>query len=759
LRSARIDLSSPESAGNDGLLRAVALLLGLYVLVGGGVSFAGWALDIPRLTDWFNHGISIQPNPSVLLVLAGIALMLAQFGARWIVLALGAFLALVGGLTLLQYIVGADFGFNHQLTFGREWGGATTVTPGRMGPPASSSFLLIGTALVLLAIGHNQGDQPRVRRFVPVLGVAVSVIALFSLIGYLFQAQEFYSIPWLSAIALQTASMLMALAIGLIASVSEHQPMRLLREKSGAGAMARTVLPALIVLIPLVLYFRTRGQDLGLYDVGTGRALGITALILIAVPLMWIALLALRRHEQGVRDNETRYRTLFNVSIYGVITIDENGVIESANPAAERLFGYSVKELLGRNVDTLMPDPYKREHGSYLDNYRRTGVRKIIGIGREVVGRRKDGSEFPMDLAVTEFRIGDKRYFKGIVNDITERKHAEQERANRAAELEAALVKRTEEVANAEKALARTERMAAVGTLAAGLAHDINNLTLPLGMRLDPLLSSPQYPQEIKNELTPIAALVDHLRAMSRNLSLFARDPEKEGVAGSTDIAKWASAVRTLIDASVGKEIIIKWDCPEELPEVAVAPHRLTQAVQNLIHNACTAIAARSATGHMSEPPRGRITVEARAVHPQWNLPLVRIKVMDNGIGMSEEVKKHCLEPFYTTGDRPTEPGDNRGSGLGLSLVYELVQRAGGTIAIDSQLGPAPGNEQGTTIILTFPVARPASMPETASTRTLRHTPSQSFEKKPALGEPIDATIVVTNGVESPLPSSQALPA
>ena len=130
--------------------------------------------------------------------------------------------------------------------------------------------------------------------------------------------------------------------------------------------------------------------------------------------------------EQAIRDSEERYRTLFNVSIYGVITIDENGIIESANPAAERLFGYSVKELLGRNVDTLMPEPYKREHASYLDNYRSTGVRKIIGIGREVIGLRKDGSQFPMDLAVAEFSIAEKRYFKGIVHDITERKQAEE---------------------------------------------------------------------------------------------------------------------------------------------------------------------------------------------------------------------------------------------------------------------------------------------------------------------------------------------
>ena len=132
------------------------------------------------------------------------------------------------------------------------------------------------------------------------------------------------------------------------------------------------------------------------------------------------------RSDEVVRDSEARLRAIVDTAVDGIITIDERAVIDSVNPAVERMFGYTAGELVGQNVKILMPDPYRREHDQYMENYHRTGVRKIIGVGREVVGRRKDGTTFPLDLAVSEFTVGGRRRYAGIVHDVSERKRQEE---------------------------------------------------------------------------------------------------------------------------------------------------------------------------------------------------------------------------------------------------------------------------------------------------------------------------------------------
>jgi len=134
-----------------------------------------------------------------------------------------------------------------------------------------------------------------------------------------------------------------------------------------------------------------------------------------------------RQAQAALRDSEERLRAILETAVEGIITIDERGVIESVNRAAERIFGYPATELIGKNVSVLMPSPYREAHDGYLANYVRTGQARIIGIGREVIGQRKDGAIFPMDLAVSEVRLADRRLFTGFVRDITERKQLEQE--------------------------------------------------------------------------------------------------------------------------------------------------------------------------------------------------------------------------------------------------------------------------------------------------------------------------------------------
>lgn len=280
--------------------RILAALLGWCTLGASLMSFSGWVFDIPRLTSWVLDEISIQPNTAVLIALASAAIILLPYQQGRLALVLGAIVALGGGLNLLQYMMGVDFGFNHQLLFGREWGQGATMAPGRFGPPASISFVLLGLALLLLVRDEDH------RRRVPGLAIVVALLMVFSLLGYIFGARNFYAIPWLSAISLPTAIMLMALALGIILSVPEQHPVLLLSERSSAGAMARTVLPILVVMIPLLIWLRIKGHELGFFDIGTSRALGAAVLMLAVVSLMWIALMALRRREQIEREANQR---------------------------------------------------------------------------------------------------------------------------------------------------------------------------------------------------------------------------------------------------------------------------------------------------------------------------------------------------------------------------------------------------------------------------------------------------------------------
>lgn len=142
------------------------------------------------------------------------------------------------------------------------------------------------------------------------------------------------------------------------------------------------------------------------------------------------------KHQAALGDTAERLRAILETAVEGIITIDERGAMESFNPAAEKIFGYTAREAIGQNVKMLMPEPYRHEHDGYLKNYHQTGHARVIGVGREVIGRRKDGSMFPMDLSVSEVNLAGRRLFTGFVRDITERKAAEKVLAHYAALVE-----------------------------------------------------------------------------------------------------------------------------------------------------------------------------------------------------------------------------------------------------------------------------------------------------------------------------------
>ncbi len=393
-----------------------------------------------------------------------------------------------------------------------------------------------------------------------------------------------------------------------------------------------------------------------------------------------------------LRDQAARLAAILETAADSIITIDGRGIIQSVNPAAVRAFGYTAAEMVGKNVTLLMPEPYKDEHNSYLSRYLKTGERRIIGIGREAQARRKDGSVFPIDLAVSEVVKG--QLFTGIIRDTTERVVAAQR-------------------------LRESERMSSLGVLAAGLAHDINNMLLPLRAHLSVAQASAGSTRAHKS-IHDASAIAESIQQMADGLHYLAADGGEDDAKASTDLHDWWKQVGPMLSRAVPRHVVVTASLPKRLPRVSISQHRLTQAVLNLIVNAGQAIpspvsaeeapnarakASQARRGVSKRRPRtalGIVSVKATAATPRRGkgraegrgtvASAVRLTVRDNGTGMTDDVKRRAFDLFFTTKPR------GLGSGLGLPLVARVMHGAGGSVEIDS----TPG--KGTSVTLMLPV-------------------------------------------------------
>jgi two-component system CheB/CheR fusion protein len=407
--------------------------------------------------------------------------------------------------------------------------------------------------------------------------------------------------------------------------------------------------------------------------------------------------------ERRERD-EARYRAIIDTAVDSIVLIDERGSIQAFNPAAERTFGYRSSEVVGKNVRVLMPEPDRGAHDGYIANYVRTGHAKIIGIGREVIGQRKDGSLFPLDLSIAEWGAGGERYFTGIMRDITDRKRSEealqrltetleQRVADRTSALAAAnqrLTEQMEALRRAHAALQQAQKMEAIGQLTGGIAHDFNNLLTAICGSLD-VLSLRVGDDRAKQRLIDAAQQAAERGAqLTEQLLAFARQQTLR-----PEVANLVMLIhdfRILIDRAAGATIEVAVENGSQVWPVLVDSAQFQSAILNLVVNARDAM-----------PGGGRLVIEARNVVIDQQMAAsiadlgageyVMVAVGDTGGGMTPQVISRAFEPFFTT----KEPG--KGTGLGLSQVYGFARQSGGSVAIESALG------RGTTVRLYLPRA------------------------------------------------------
>lgn len=349
---------------------------------------------------------------------------------------------------------------------------------------------------------------------------------------------------------------------------------------------------------------------------------------------------------RGVAEHEARLQAILDTAIDGIVTIDDCGTIQSLNKATEHIFGYSFDELIGQNVNTLMPHPYRLEHDRYIRNYLGTGRKKIIGIGREVEGRRKDGSTFPLDLAVSEFRAHGRSHFVGLMRDITARKQAEREARRHLDEL------------------AHASRLSALGEMATGIAHEVNQPLAAIVSYaqacLNMLASENSDPRLVREALEQIAVqgrragdIVHQLRQLVRKEPL-----ERE----SMDINQSIRNVLTLFSHDLRScGAVLDVELADDVPLITADRVQVEQVTFNLLRNALEAASQQEKTG-----PRVRVETT------RTKEPGVLVCISDNGPGFEGEAAERFFETFYTT--KP------QGLGVGLSISRSIIESHGGIL-------------------------------------------------------------------------------
>jgi PAS domain S-box-containing protein len=364
-----------------------------------------------------------------------------------------------------------------------------------------------------------------------------------------------------------------------------------------------------------------------------------------------------KQAEAELRQAEERMRSVVDHVLDAIITIDEKGRIESFNKAAERIFGYSAPAVMGKNVRMLMPEPYHSEHDAYLDNYLRTGQRKIIGIGREVVGRRRDGSTFPMELAVSEFSIGGRRFFTGIVRDITERKRLEDQ-----------LKQRLQDLAEADRQ--KNDFLAMLGhELRNPLAPMSNALYLMRRARSDTSLVE-QAQSMIERQLQHLVRLVDDLLDLSRIVQ-GKIDLRRERIRLGDAIRRAVETSQPTIDANGHVLDVV---LPERDLYVMGDLIRLAQAVSNLLNNAAK---------YSSKPSQIVLRLTHEGTH-------AAIAVTDEGAGIPPDLLPRVFD-LFVQGEH-TLARSQGGLGIGLTLVRRVVEMHNGSVSVSS-LGRGKGSE------------------------------------------------------------------
>lgn len=348
----------------------------------------------------------------------------------------------------------------------------------------------------------------------------------------------------------------------------------------------------------------------------------------------------------GAGSGEGYLRAVLDGMVDGLITIDEEGVVQTFNRAAGRIFGFGAEEVVGRNVKLLMPVLYSNHHDGYIQNFLRTRQPRVIGIGREVEGRRKDGTVFPVSLAVSEARVGGRRLFVGNIRDLTHERLLREQ-------------------------LYQAEKFAAIGELVAGIAHEIGGPLSVISGNAEFLRESVERSDPRLKDVEGIIRECEAVAQLVRRLLDFSRPARIE--LQPVDLSESLRNIFSLVHKQISKDRIeVKLDLQVGLPEVMGDPNHLEQVFMNMVLNARNAM-----------PKGGKLTISSHMgdMGGDDGRRRVCVEFTDTGEGIPQENLERIFEPYFTT----RKPG--KGTGLGLAICRRIISDHGGAIQVSSQVG------------------------------------------------------------------------
>jgi two-component system, LuxR family, sensor kinase FixL len=363
-------------------------------------------------------------------------------------------------------------------------------------------------------------------------------------------------------------------------------------------------------------------------------------------------------------DSEDRalLAAILNTAVDAIVTIDDQGIVTHANYALQKMFGFRPEEIIGKNISILMPEPDRSSHNTYIRNYCETGQAAIIGKGRHVLGQRRDGTMIPIDLAVSEVRVGSRRMFTGILRDMTDRVQAESK------------------LQLAQQRLIQGERLAAIGQMMTGLAHESRNALQRSRACLDmldlDLQSSPEQQdlvERTRSALLELQVLYEEVRHYAAPVKL---DRSWQNISWLCQESwenlsvQWQPKQIELVQSS------------DDCPDLFCDKRRMCQVFRNIFENAISAA-----------PVKSSIFVRSCRIQRDQSA-FVQVNIADQGPGLSEEQRLRIFEPFYTT--------KTKGTGLGMAICHRIIDSHGGRIFVGNRREFEDG-ECGAVIVFELP--------------------------------------------------------